>query len=61
MEAVLTKINAGTGAGKLEIGTTGMVSTLADPAGAVWGGTLTIDMAPDPNTTASATGTIQHA
>jgi len=43
MEAVLTKINAGTGAGKLEIATTGMIPTLADPAGAVWGDTLTID------------------
>ena len=61
MEAVLTKINAGTGAGKLEIGTTGVVSTLADHAGAVWGDTLTINMAPDPNNMASATGTIEHA
>lgn len=43
MEAVLTKINAGTGAGKLGIGTTGIVPTLADPAGTVSGDTLTID------------------
>ncbi len=61
MEAVLTKINAGTGVGKLEIGTTGMVSTLADPAGTVSGDTITIDMDPDLNTTASATRIIQHA
>ena len=61
MEAVPTKINAGTGVGKLEIGTTGMVSTLADPAGAVRVDTLTTDMDPDLNTTASATGIIQHA
>ena len=61
MEAALTKINAGTGAGKLEIGTTGLVSALADPAGTVRGDTLTIDMAADLNTIASATGIIQHA
>ena len=57
---MLTKINAGTDVGKLEIGTTGMVSTLTDPAGAVSGDTFTIDMDPDLNTTASATGIIQH-
>ena len=62
MEAVLTKINAGTGADKLEIGTTGMESTQADPAGTLRSGdTLTIDMAPDPNTVASTTAIIQHA
>jgi len=61
MEAVPIKINAGAGVGKLEIGITGMVSTLADPEGTVSGDTLTIDMDPDLNTTASATGIIQHA
>ena len=58
MGAVLTTISAGTGAGELETGTTGMIPTLADPAVAVGGDTLTIDMDLNLNATASATGII---
>ena len=56
--AVLTTINTGTGAGKLETGTARMVWTLHGPYRS---DSLTIDMDSDMNTAASATGGIQHA
>lgn len=67
MTAVLTAIDADAGPGTLEIGTTGMASvlavlTLADPAGSVSGGVLTLDCTPaieDP--AANATGTAAEA
>jgi hypothetical protein len=52
MQAVVDQIDAGAGAGKLEIGTAGMASvlatlTLADPSGTVSGAVLTLDFDPD--------------
>jgi hypothetical protein len=52
MNEVLDAINAGSGAGKLKIGTAAMASTLAvltltDPAGTVSGDILTLDFDPD--------------
>jgi len=67
MAAVLAAIDAGSGAGKLEIGTAGMASvlatlTLADPSGSVAGAVLTIDLDPDiSDTSADASGTAAAA
>lgn len=66
LEAVITKIDAGSAAGKLVIGTTGMGTTLAtltlaDPCGTASGATLTFDFDPDISATASATGTAAAA
>jgi len=67
MTAVLAAINAGSGPGKLEIGTAGMASvlatlTFADPAGSVDGAVLTLDFDPDiSDTSADATGTAAAA
>ena len=66
MTAVVTTIDAGTGAGKLVIGTTGMGTTLAtftlaDPCGTVSTDTLTLDFDPDLSTTAAASGTAAAA
>jgi hypothetical protein len=66
MQAVLDAINAGAGAGKLEIGTAGMAAvlatiTLADPAGgAPAAGVLTLTM-PKSDTSADNTGTAAAA
>lgn len=65
MTAVLTAIDAGSGAGKLEIGTSAMGSvlatiTLADPAGSVTNGVLTFTM-PKSDTSADASGTAAAA
>ena len=66
MDAVTTQIDAGTGAGYLEIGTTSMASVLAtitlnDPAApAAVGGVLTFTM-PQSDTSADATGTAAEA
>jgi hypothetical protein len=67
MQAVIDQIDAGAGAGTLEIGTTGMASvlatiTLADPCGTASGGVLTFDFDPDvSDTSADATGTAAEA
>ena len=66
MQAVADKIDGGTGAGKLKIGTTGMGTTIAtltltDPCGTVSGDTLTLDFDPDISATASADGTAAAA
>jgi hypothetical protein len=66
MEAVVTKIDAGAGAGTLEIGTTAMGSvlailTLADPCGTVSGAVLTFDFDPDLTVAAADTGTADNA
>ena len=66
LEAVIAKIDAGTGAGKLKIGTTGMASTLvtltlADPCGTASGVTLTFDFDPDISATAANSGTAAAA
>lgn len=66
MTAVLNAIDADVGAGTLEIGTTGFVSTLVtftltDPAGTVSGDTLTIDCDPDISVSASNSGTAAEA
>jgi len=67
MTAVLAAIDAGSGAGKLEIGTAGMASvlatlTLADPSGSVAGAVLTLDFDPDiSDTSADASGTAAAA
>jgi hypothetical protein len=66
LEAVIAKIDAGSGAGKLKIGTAGMASTLAtltlaDPSGAASGGTLTFDFDPDISATAANSGTAAAA
>lgn len=63
--AVNTAINAGSGAGKLEIGSAAMASVLAtiplaDPAGTISGDVLTLTM-PQSDTTADATGTAAAA
>jgi hypothetical protein len=65
MTAVLTAIDAGSAGGKLEIGTTAMGSvlatiTLADPAGSVSNGVLTLTM-PRSDTAADNTGTAAAA
>ena len=68
LDAVATLIDAGAGAGKLEIGTTGMASilatfTLADPScAAASGGVLTFDFDPDiSDTSADNSGTAAAA
>ena len=67
MNEVNDAINAGSGAGKLKIGTTGMglvlaTLTLADPAGSVSGDVLTLDFDPDiSDTSADNTGTAAAA
>lgn len=66
MTAVVDQIDAGAGAGKLEIGTTGMASVLAtiplsDPSGTVSGGVLTFSGTPLSDTSADATGTAAEA
>jgi hypothetical protein len=65
MTAVLTAIDAGSGAGKLEIGTSAMGAvlatiTLADPAGSVTNGVLTLTM-PKSDTSADGSGTAAAA
>lgn len=65
MTAVRDKIDAGAGAGTLEIGTTGMGTVLAtialsDPSGSVSGAVLTLTM-PHSDTSADATGTAAAA
>lgn len=66
MNAVKDQIDAGAGAGKLEIGTAGMASvlatiTLADPCGTVTNGVLTFSGMPRSDTSADATGTAAAA
>lgn len=67
MNAVVSAIDAGTGAGKLKIGTAGMASvlatlTLTDPCGSVSGDVLTFDFDPDiSDTSADNTGTAAAA
>jgi hypothetical protein len=66
MSAVVTQIDAGAGAGVLQIGTTGMASilaeiTLADPSGTVTGGVLTFSSFPRSDTSANNTGTAAAA
>lgn len=65
MTAVRDQIDAGAGAGKLEIGTAGMAAVLAtftlnDPCGTVSGTVLTLSGMPK-STTASAAGTAAAA
>jgi len=67
MQAVVDDIDAGAGAGTLEIGTSGMGTVLAtfqltEPCGTVSGAVLTFDMDPDiSDTSADATGTAAAA
>lgn len=67
MQAVIDKIDAGAGAGVLEIGTTGMATvlaqiTLADPCGTAAAGALTFDFDPDvEDSSANASGTAAEA
>jgi hypothetical protein len=67
LDAVTAQIDAGSGAGKLEIGTTGMASvlatiTLADPsAAAAASGVLTFSGFPRSDTSADNTGTAAAA
>jgi hypothetical protein len=65
MNEVLTLIDAGSGAGKLKILTSGdsllVTFTLANPAGSVSGDVLTLDFDPDLSATASGTGTAAKA
>jgi hypothetical protein len=67
LQAVVDAIDAGSGPGVLEIGTTGMGTvlasiTLADPCGTVSGDTLTFDFDPAvSDTSADATGTAAAA
>lgn len=67
LNAVVAQIDAGSGAGTLEIGTTGFGSvlailTLADPSATVSGTTLTFDFDPDiEDTSANASGTAAEA
>lgn len=65
MTAVLNAIDAGSGPGRIEIGTTGMASvlatiTLTDPCGSVSNGVLTFTM-PHSDTSADASGTAAAA
>jgi len=65
MQAVADHIDAGAGAGTLEIGTTGMglvlaTFALAEPCGTVSGDTLTFDF-PVTDASADATGTAAEA
>lgn len=66
MTAVRDQIDAGSGAGKLEIGTTGMGSvlatiTLGDPSGTVSGSVLTLSGFPRSDSSADNTGTAAAA
>jgi hypothetical protein len=66
MTAVRDQIDAGAGAGVLQIGTTGMATvlaeiTLADPSGTVSGAVLTLSGFPRSDTSANATGTAAAA
>lgn len=65
MAAVITEIDAGSGAGKLKIrdsGNTVLVTiTLTDPCGTASTGVLTFDFDPDISAVASATGTANNA
>lgn len=66
MTAVRDAIDAGSGAGKLEIGTSGMASILAvivlgDPCGTVTNGVLTFSGFPRSDTSADASGTAAAA
>lgn len=66
MNAVKDQIDAGDGAGKLEIGTSGMASVLAtitldDPCGTVTNGVLTFSSMPRSDTSADASGTAAAA
>lgn len=65
MQAVVTQIDEGTGAGKLKIrdGSNNILATftLADPCGTVSGAVLTFDFDPDISVTAGATGTATNA
>lgn len=65
MDVVLAAIDAGSGAGKIKIFTSGdsllATLTLADPAGSVSGDVLTFDCSPALSTTASGTGTAAKA
>lgn len=61
MQAVADKIDGGSGAGKLKIGTSAMGTTLATitltyPCGAVSGSVLTLNLDPDIEVAASASG-----
>jgi len=66
MNAVVTEIDAGSGAGVLQIGTTSMGTvlaeiTLSDPCGTVSGAVLTFSSFPKSDTSANATGTAAAA
>jgi hypothetical protein len=66
MSAVVDQIDAGSAAGVLQIGTTGMASilaeiVLADPSGTVSGGVLTFSGFPRSDTSANNTGTAASA
>lgn len=67
MNEVVAAIDAGSGAGKLKIGSAAMASvlatlTLADPCGSVSGDTLTLDFDPDiSDTSADNSGTAAAA
>jgi hypothetical protein len=66
MNEVVDAIDAGSGAGKLKIYTTGLGSllatiTLAEPCGSVSGDVLTFDFDPDISTTGAADGTAAAA
>ena len=65
MQAVVTQIDEGTGAGKLKIrdGSNNILATftLADPCGTVSGAVLTFDFDPDISATAGANGTATNA
>ena len=66
MTAVRDLIDAGSGPGVLQIGTTGMGTvlaeiTLADPSGSIASGVLTLSGFPRSDTSANATGTAAAA
>jgi hypothetical protein len=66
MTAVRDQIDAGTGPGVLQIGTTGMASILAeitlnDPSGTISGGVLSLSGFPKSDTSANNTGTAAAA
>jgi hypothetical protein len=66
MTAVRDQIDAGSGPGVLQIGTTGMGTvlvevTLNDPSGTVTGGVLSLSNFPRSDTSANATGTAAAA
>lgn len=66
MTAVRDQIDAGAGAGVLQIGTTGMATVLAeftlnDPSGTIASGVLTLSGFPKSDTSANASGTAAAA